>query len=421
MEITTRQTGNLLELHVKGRLDAYWANHLASRLDEVIREGAHRLRLNMAEVDYLSSAGVGLLVQYYGKLKEIHGSFAVTDPAKPVRTVLGLAKLDTLLVADSRPPSALLPTLFPLKRIERARATFEVFEYVADAALKCRAVGAPELLDSAGFQAEHCRAMAFPATTFALGVGAFGNDFGDCRHRFGEFLAVAGAAAYLPTDGTNVPDYLVAVETFVPEVQMLYGLVAEGTFAYLARFEANSEAGAVSLTEIVDTCLEIADAQAIGMVLVAETSGLIGAALRRAPVADAANGQAEASLFAHPQVREWLSFTAERAHARSLTLIGGVAAKREHEALSPFIRPLNKQPWPAGHFHAAAFSYRPMKKGEINLQQTVATLFDNAALYDVLHLLNDDREFAGAGESEFVRGACWISPITEIVAERGAA
>jgi anti-anti-sigma factor len=420
MEIIAQQSGNALELKIKGRLDAYWANHLASRVDEVIREGAHRIRLNMAEVEYLSSAGVGLLIQYYRKLQEIHGSFAVTNPSKPVQTVLGLANLDTLLVAEVRPPSALLPTLFPVKRLERTRATFEVFEYVADATLTCRAVGAPELLDGCRFRAEHCRTLTFPASSFGLGLGAFGHEYADCHNRFGEFLAVAGAAAYLPTDGTNVPDYLVAAETFVPEVQVLYGLVAEGAFAYLARFEANRETGGVNLAELVDACLEIADAEAVGVVLVAETAGLIGAALRRSPASNA-NGKSEAAPLAYPQIREWLSFTAERAHAHSLALAVGVAVRGECAALSPFIRPLGQKAGPLGHFHAAAFPYRPLKKGEINLQKTVATLFDGAVLHDVLHLLNDDREILGAGESEFVRGACWIAPVTEIITERGEA
>jgi anti-anti-sigma factor len=423
MEITLRQSNNVLELHITGRLDAYWANHLASRLDEVIREGAHRLRLNMAAVEYLSSAGIGVLVQYYGKLKEIHGSFAVTNPSRPVQVVLGMAKLDALLVADIRPPSALLPTLFPLRRFERAQTKFEVFEYVADATLKCRTVGAPELLDGCRFGAEHCQQMAFPTSTFAVGLGAFGHEFADCRNRFGEFLAVAGGVAYLPTDGTNVPDYLVAAENFVPEVQMLYGLVAEGAFAYLARFEANKEAGAVGLTELIDTCLEIASAETAGVVMVAETAGLIGAALRRSPTSPTStgNGKPEPIPLAYPQIREWLSFTAERAHARSLALVAGVAARGESAALSPFIRPLGRETRPAGHFHAAAFSYRPLKKGEINLQKTVATLFEGATLHDVLHLLNDGREFSGAGESEFVRGACWISPVTEVATEGGKA
>ena len=40
MEITRQQSGEVLELRVKGRLDSYWADPLAKRLDEVIREGA---------------------------------------------------------------------------------------------------------------------------------------------------------------------------------------------------------------------------------------------------------------------------------------------------------------------------------------------------------------------------------------------
>ncbi len=78
-------------------------------------------------------------------------------------------------------------------------------------------------------------------------------------------------------------------------------------------------------------------------------------------------------------------------------------------------------PWPAGHFHAAAFSYRPLQKGALDVKTTVSTLFEAETLQGVLHLLNDDREIAGAGQSEFVRGACWIGPITEVVTERGAA
>jgi hypothetical protein len=31
----------------------------------------------------------------------------------------------------------------------------------------------------------------------------------------------------------------------------------------------------------------------------------------------------------------------------------------------------------------------------------------------LLHLLTDDREFEGLGQSEFMRGACWIGPLAE--------
>ena len=64
-----------------------------------------------------------------------------------------------------------------------------------------------------------------------------------------------------------------------------------------------------------------------------------------------------------------------------------------------------------GHFHAAAFRFRPLRKGIIDLGETVAKLFEPEQLLGVLHLLNDDRGVSGAGESEFVTGACWIGPL----------
>jgi anti-anti-sigma factor len=415
MEITEHRTGEILELHITGRLDSYWADPLARRLEEVIREGAHHIRLNLAAVEYISSAGIRILVKFHRQLRGIQGSFAISIPSEPVKTVLELAGLATLLISSPTPsvPESAAPER--ARHIEREHATFEVFDHAPGASLTCQTVGDPELLSGCRFGEKHCRKVLFPDTTFAVGLGAFGNDFADCRNRFGEFLTVAGAAAYLPTDGSNMPDYLVSTGTLVPSIEVLYCLTCTGELSHLVRFEVKKEAPAVTLAELVGTCLDIVGTDAGGIVIAAEATGLMGAALRRSP----ASSTDETTLFTHPQIRQWLSFTAERAYSRSLTLAVGVATRAEHHRLAPLVRSLGKEPWPAGHFHAAAFSYRPLQKGALDMKTTVSTLFEAETLQGVLHLLNDDREIAGAGQSEFVRGACWIGPITEVVAERG--
>ena len=43
-------------------------------------------------------------------------------------------------------------------------------------------------------------------------------------------------------------------------------------------------------------------------------------------------------------------------------------------------------------------------------EQTVNGLFESESLMGLLHLLNDDRPGA-AGQSEFTRGVCWVTPI----------
>ncbi|MCP5119279.1 MAG: anti-sigma factor antagonist, partial [bacterium] len=184
----------------------------------------------------------------------------------------------------------------------------------------------------------------------------------------------------------------------------------------LARFETSRDSGDVNLSTLASHCLAITDADTAGIVLVAESAGLIGAALRRSP----ASGEAARAPFEHPEIREWISFAPERVFPRSVVLVVGVASKSPDPALSPLLRPLDEEALPAGHFHAAAFTYGPMKRGKIDLRETVSNLYENERLEGVLHLLNDNRRIVGVGQSEFSRGACWIGPISSIVEERGS-
>jgi len=406
MEIVTQQLGDALEVKVKGRLDNYWGEHLQRNLEELIRGGAHHLRLDFSGVSYLSSAGVGLLVRFYRQLKAIGGSFVIITPSDHVKLVIELCRLSPLLL--SQQPAAPPPvSQAEPRRFRTAAGSFELIECAAAKPLQCEFIGDPALLKGRGFGPQDCRTVQFPASTFGLGLGAFGHGFEDARARFGEFIAVAGSAAYLPTDGTNVPDFMVSSGDLVPELNTLYGLRCEGDFSHLLRFETCAPAKALSLADILCTALEVTGSPSIGLVMVAESGGLVGAALRRSPAAESAS-------FQYPDIRAWLSFSTERLYARSLVLVSGVAASVPSKSLASLLRPIAAGTGPFGHFHAAAFSYRPLQKGDIDLKSTVSALFETENLQGVLHLLTDDRLAAGPQQSEFVRGACWISALSGV-------
>ena len=410
MEIVTQQLGEALEVKVRGRLDNYWTEHLRASLDEIIRNGAHGILLNLSEVSFLSSAGVGLLVGFHGQLKGIGGSFLVTQPSPRVQQVLELCRLTPLLLHGTR-PSPTGAAKAEARRISSPHASYEITDCKPAQPLVLHRIGDPSLLHGCRFSDADCRSATFPPGTFGLGLGAFGEGFDDARTRFGEFMAAAGAAAYLPTDGTNVPDFMVASGELVPDLNVLYGLQCTGGFSHVMRFESAGPDTPLALAELTDTALSACGAPLIGMVMLAESAGLVGAALRRSPAATASPSDAP---FRYPEVRSWLSFSTERLHARSLVLISGIAASSECAPLQSWLRRVGPDPWPAGHFHAAAFSYRPLRKGEIDLNATVAGLFESETLQGVLHLLADSRQAAGPLQSEFVRGACWIGPASEI-------
>jgi len=291
------------------------------------------------------------------------------------------------------------------RRTERDGIVLDIFGLEAGARLTCRTIGSPQPLRKGTFTPAGCTSLETLTPAVMVGVGAFGSDFEDCRSRFGELLSVGGTTVYQPADGTNVADYLEGAGSRGAEVQVLYSLACEGRFATLIRFEPPQPDSTIGLTRLLGACLQECEATSIGVVMAVEASGLIGAALRRSPT----GGAGEHDLFAFPGIRSHLSFTAERAFPRSVALIGGVVTRRESGAGHPLLRSLGDGLY--GHLHAAAFRFHPVRKGFVDLTETLNDLFEADRLLGVIHLLRDDRGPLGAGETEVIRGACWAGPI----------
>ena len=103
MEISREQSVDLVILTLSGRLDANWSGHVETALSEVVRSGEHRLHLDMSGVDYLSSAGVRVLLSCFKQLRAINGLFGVVSPSEPVRSVLDLSGLGMLIATAIAP------------------------------------------------------------------------------------------------------------------------------------------------------------------------------------------------------------------------------------------------------------------------------------------------------------------------------
>lgn len=407
MQITRTTVGHALLLAISGRLDGYWAADLGTALADAVRDGHHHLRVDLSEVTFLSSAGIGALLKAFKQLRRIDGSLAIVHPSPAVRIVLDMSGLGTLMLEDSgaaAPPVAVTPAA--RHRVDQGDVVFDVVDLSRAAGLRCEAVGSTAPLATAGVTEADCVSLGGRTPAFALGIGAFGEGFADCRSRFGELLSVAGATACQPADGTNVADYLLSAGPLPGDVQLLSGLACEGGFTRQAHFEAASAAGVVALAPLLEGLADVGGADTMGVVLVGETAGLVGAALRRSPALPVE----DADFFAHPGIRARLLFTAERAFRRTTTVVAGVVQRGGGEDVMPGLRPLGAGGL-RGHLHAAAFPFRPLRRGAIELRETVTALFEHEPLLGVLHLLCDDRGAGGAGQSEFIRGACWLAPL----------
>ena len=397
MEIVKKRYGGLLNLQLSGRLDNHWSQPLDDALEEVMREGARHVRLDLTAVSYLSSAGAGVLLKHYRDAAALLGSFQISAASDRVRGTLRLMALEDVLFGKPGGDVARQKTLSVRLPVESERASFESRALEATRS-ECSLIGDPSMRTAS-------TPIAIQRDFFALGVGALGASHEECRDLFGEFVAAAGSAAFMPTDGTATPDYMVGVRAFVPEVQALYAIVFRGSPSHQLRFEANTADGGVPLSEIVRASVSLAGTAAVGIVMAAEVAGLVCARLRRSP------GGGDAVRFDFPAVRDWLSFTPEREYARFSCLAVGIASASPSASLRPFVRPLSDEY--QGHFHAAVTAFRSLPRGKLEIAGIVAESLQPRSVVSVVHLLRDARPIEGAGESEFQRGTCWLSPIGE--------
>ena len=90
MAIRQNVAGDSYELLVSGRVDGAAANDLEVQVLNAIKAGAKEVFINLSEADFLCSAGIRVIMQYWRQLKSQGKRLAVTSPSKPVDDILAM-------------------------------------------------------------------------------------------------------------------------------------------------------------------------------------------------------------------------------------------------------------------------------------------------------------------------------------------
>lgn len=96
MEITEDKTGNVIIFGLKGRLDANTSNALQEKLFASIDDGTNRFAVNFTDLDYISSAGLRVLLLAVKKLKSVNGRIALYALKDQVREIFDIAGFSSI-------------------------------------------------------------------------------------------------------------------------------------------------------------------------------------------------------------------------------------------------------------------------------------------------------------------------------------
>src|SRR6201987_1771902 len=94
LEITQRETNGIYLLALKGRLVLGQESiGLRTMIDNLLSSGATRIVINLEQVNYVDSAGLGALIEMHRKTKAKGGSLKLCNLGPNLRQALEIARL----------------------------------------------------------------------------------------------------------------------------------------------------------------------------------------------------------------------------------------------------------------------------------------------------------------------------------------
>ena len=97
MNINTENIKDNIVVHLKGHLDAITSPGIHKDLFELIDKGNSRIVLDLAELEYISSAGLQIILHTAKKINSLNGRFALASLQEEVFNVFELSGFTSFL------------------------------------------------------------------------------------------------------------------------------------------------------------------------------------------------------------------------------------------------------------------------------------------------------------------------------------
>jgi anti-sigma B factor antagonist len=126
LEIHDRDREGVLIVDLNGRLTVGdECSKFRERMNKVIASGARNIILNLAQVDYVDSTGLGALVMYYTTLQREGGKVKLLNLTRRSIELLVMTKLTTIFEVFDDEQNA-INSFFPDREIKR----FDILNFV---------------------------------------------------------------------------------------------------------------------------------------------------------------------------------------------------------------------------------------------------------------------------------------------------
>jgi len=100
-EVSYRSVNDITLIDIKGFLDAHTAPMFEDSIKNIINDGNYRIIVNFKCLDYISSAGLGVLMAFIEELRAKNGDIKLSEMSEKVYSVFDLLGFPMLFDIDN--------------------------------------------------------------------------------------------------------------------------------------------------------------------------------------------------------------------------------------------------------------------------------------------------------------------------------
>jgi len=375
----------MIGLALTGRIDSLSSGEIRKQLSDLVLEGHRSILVNMERIQYMSSAGLRVLIESQKQIKAAGGDIILAYPTPTIMELLQLSGFEQIFRVV-RSPDELDPPASVSSEVQETREIGGItLSCIRREALKgsLSVIGAQAKLARSEYGEGDAVTVYAREMPYGTGLATLGNAYPDYKDCFGEALVINRHLFYYPAVERPAVDMMLCLDQRAnPEYKFLHGFAFQGDFSYLLSFEGKDRF--LEITALVDALLELSAAPILGLVLLGESKGFWGMNLRQAPILE--NQPKNADIFSSENFPEWLDFPVEPSSINHVVAACGIAVRDKKTARSEIQELLPGDS--RFHLHAAVFSKEPLKQQAGRLEKELNRVLTQLEPQKVQHVLS---------------------------------
>jgi anti-anti-sigma factor len=300
-------------LAVDGRIDGVTSSELANKLTQIIASGERVVVMDCEGVNFVSSAGLRVLLVSQQKLSGAGGMMVMYRMNDSILKIFKMSGFDRVFkIVASEPELMPLISTQPVESeiisFTRNGIKFEYQQFDAPSG-KFTNFANNNSIRNSSVTSDVVRSLSPSEIQFGVGNAALGNDFEDYKIYFGEALVLQNSLFYYPAVNRPAVDFM-QYDAEADDIKYNFadGFSFSGDFFAKVSFDATTDGA--DFEDILNGVSELTGLKSFGIVLLAESKGIRGISIKKVPIIQ--NKPANKQDIFHPDnFANWFNYPLE--------------------------------------------------------------------------------------------------------------